>query len=608
MVRFGLCAVDVATRTVLRDDVERHLEPQAFDLLAYLVAHRDRVISKSELLDEVWGDQFVSESALTTRIKEIRQVLGDDGVRQEVVKNFRGRGYRFVAEATDVDQQSTSVIPRRPISIVSGLVGRDDDIADVCELLGSAGLVTLVGPGGVGKTSLAREAARSCGEQHADGVRVVQLAPVRDARSVVHALRRGIGLVDVGDDEHDLIDAIADLDAVVVIDNCEHLLQEVSRVVDAILRADGNVRLLATSRERLGVPSEQVRPVAPLAYEPARQLLLDRSRSVQPGYRWADEEEASVTRLLSTLDRLPLAIEMAAARMPSIGATDLASLLGDRLDLLRSADRTADDRHRTVRTLISWSENLLDDAERELLTVMTAFAGPVVVDDIADVAGTDPAELATGSLAGLVDKSLIATDTDEYPTTYRLLETVRAVAAPRRSATVESRHARHITNVVTEANRVLRTPDDPTAARRLDGLVAEIRVAHQWARRHAPDLAAELTAGLLLYAHDRQWTEPAAWARSFIDELGEDEPITLSASAAIAADASNRDDYDVATRHAGRAASSDDSRLICSAHDTLANIGLYTGDFEATQDHGAVLIALGERVGDASARTAGALT
>jgi DNA-binding winged helix-turn-helix (wHTH) protein len=114
MIRFGSCAVDEATRTVLRDGSEQHLQPQAFDLLVYLVAHRERVIPKFELLDEVWGDQFVSESALTTRIKEVRRALGDDGVRQEAVRNFRGRGYRFVADVDHLDEedQSTTTMPR----------------------------------------------------------------------------------------------------------------------------------------------------------------------------------------------------------------------------------------------------------------------------------------------------------------------------------------------------------------------------------------------------------------------------------------------------------------------------------------------------------------
>lgn len=607
VVRFGSCAVDVATRTVVRDDVEQHLEPQAFDLLVYLLSNRDRVVPKSQLLDEVWGDQFVSESALTTRIKEIRHALGDDGVRQAIVKNFRGRGYRFVAEPDDVELQP-SPGAGRSTPVVTALVGRDDDVADVAELLGGAGLVTLVGPGGVGKTSLAYEAARVCGEDHSDGVRVVQLAPLRDERGVVHAFRRDTGLIDVGDDEHDLIGSIADLDAVVVIDNCEHLLDEASRVADAILRADGNVRLLATSRERLGIANEQVWPVAPLADEPARRLLLDRSRSVQPDYRWSPDEEASIEQLLTTLDRLPLAIEMAAARLPSIGAADLAGLLRERLDLLRSADRTADDRHRTVRALVSWSEDLLDPTERDLLTALTAFAGPVPVADIASVVGADAAELAVGPLAGLVDKSLVATDTDQQPTRYRLLETVRASAAPRRAPSIDARHTDHIVHVVTEADRMLRTSAERQAASRIDGLNAEIRIAHRWARANAPHLAAELTASLLLYSQDRQWTEPAIWARELLEQHDPTDPVSVGSSAALAADAANRGDYELAARHATRAVEADDHRILSSAHDTLANIGLYTGDLGAAHHHGTILLDLGTRTGDDSIRIAGALS
>jgi predicted ATPase/DNA-binding winged helix-turn-helix (wHTH) protein len=608
MVRFGDCVVDVATRTVARGGVERHLEPQAFDLLAYLVSHRDRVVPKSELLDEVWGDQFVSESALTTRIKEVRQALGDSGARQDVVKNFRGRGYRFVA-SIHVDSDGDARHPpvgRASSAAPTRLLGRDADIAGVVDLVEQSGLVTLVGPGGVGKTTLALEAAHRCGGDRADGVKVVHLAPVADPQSVVHALRRATGLVDVGDDENALVASIADLDALVVLDNCEHVLAETSRLVASVLRLDGCVRLLATSRERLAVPHERVWPVAPLADQPARLLLLDRSQSVAPDYRWSDDEEPAIARLLTTLDRLPLAIEMAAARLPSIGAVDLADLLGERLDLLRSSDRTADDRHRTVRALVAWSDDLLADDERDLLTALTAFAGAVGIDDIAAIVDADPAELAVGPLAGLVDKSLVATDTSQQSTRYRLLETVRAAAAPRRPESIDSRHAHHITGVVAEAAEALSTPAEPEAAARIDGLVAEIRVAHRWARTNAPTLAAELTAALLSYAQERQWTEPAAWARQEIELHAPDDPVGLAALAAIAAEASNRGDYELATEHAHRAAASDDHRIACSANDTLANLGLYTGDLDASRRHGQILLSLAEPTNDPVARVLGA--
>ena len=610
MLRFGSCTVDVAARSLVRDGHEQHLEPQAFDVLAYLISHRDRVVPKAELLDEIWGDQFVSESALTTRIKEVRQAVGDDGARQGVVKNYRGRGYRFVvdvdaAAATGAATGETAASPASPV-VVTSLLGRDDDIRSIVDLLDTAGLITLVGPGGVGKTSLAREIGRAARDRHADGVKVVRLARIRDDHGVVHAFRRDTGLLDAGDGDG-LIASIAELDALVVVDNCEHVLDEATRIIAEIVNAAGNVRLLATSRERLGISTEQLWPVAPLGDEPARRLLLERARAVQPGYSWASEDEASIDRILGTVDRLPLAIEMAAARLPSIGAADLADVLADRLDLLRSTDRTADDRHRTISALIAWSEDLLEADERELLATLSVFAGPVPVVDIAAVVDADAAGLSVGPLAALVDKSLVVAEAVEQPTRYRLLDTVRASASKRRTADVDARHAHHVADVVSQSDISLRTADELASARRLDGLVAEIRLAHLWARRHEPLLAAELTAGLLHYAHERQWTEPAAWAQELVDRYPSDQDVPLAAHAALAADASNRGDYERAARHATPAQDSDDPRVAASAHDTLANVGMYTGDVDATLRHGSSLIAIGERTGDSSIRIAGAL-
>ncbi len=160
--------------------------------------------------------------------------------------------------------------------------------------------------------------------------------------------------------------------------------------------------------------------------------------------------------------------------------------------------------------------------------------------------------------------------------------------------------------VVTEAAAALSTPAEPHAAARIDGLVAEIRAAHRWARTAAPPLAAELTAALLSHAQERQWTEPATWARQVLELHGPDDPVALAASAAVAAEASNRGDYEVATDHAGRALASDDVRVVSSANDTLANVGLYVGDLDAAERHGAALLDLADRSNDSAARALGA--
>jgi predicted ATPase/DNA-binding winged helix-turn-helix (wHTH) protein len=600
MVRFGRCSVDVARRSVELDGEARHLEPQAFDLLAYLLENRDRVIAKSELLDAVWGDQFVSESALTTRIKEIRQALGDDGTRQTIIRNFRGRGYRFVAEIDDRPDG-----PRSPAEPPTQLVGRDRDIDESSAMLRTSRLVTIVGPGGVGKTALANELARRAGGRHTDGVAVVRLAEVSDPASVTHLLRRDTSLFETGPGDDDLMAALAALDALVIVDNCEHVLDEISRIVSGVLSRDGNVTFLATSRERLGVAGEQIWPLAPLDGGAARLLLLERARRVQPGFDWHDGDESDVERILEALDRLPLGIEMAAARLPTFGVGELAQVLTSRLDLLRSADRRAVERHRTIDALIGWSEGLLSDDERALLATMSVFAGAVPVVDIAAVAGADATELATGPLAGLVDKSLVVADITQRPTRYRLLHTVRACASHRRPPSVDAVHARYITDVAATADRLLRTPGEASAAARLDALVAEIRTAHAWARVNDHGLAGELTAALLWYAHERQWTEPASWARALSPDLDTHGDAALAVAASLAADASNRGDYDEAEGLAARAVASSDPRIAGSALETLSDVGLYTGDLGSARRHARALLDLGTSLGDRALQTFG---
>lgn len=596
MVLFGDCGIDISARLLERGGEEQHLEPQAFDLLAYLVTHADRVIPKTELLDEVWGDQFVSESALTTRIKEVRQAVGDDGTRQAVVKNYRGRGYRFIAETSTAESAPAAGLSRRRsnASLSTTLIGRDEDLAECVALLDDSRVVTLVGPGGVGKTTLAREVARTVRDDYRDGVITVRLAPVEDAASVIHVLRNDAGLAEAPADEETLATILGELQALIILDNCEHVLRESARLTDRIVSGGGNARVIATSRERLGISCEHVWPVAPLDDRAAQELLRARVQSASPGYEFPADVGCSIGRILEAVDRLPLAIEMAAARLPTLGVDDLEALLTNRLELLRSADRTSADRHRTLDALIAWSEDLLAEEERDLLAAMSVFAGPVAAADIAAVVGLDVAELATGPLAGLVDKSLVVADTARQPTRYQLLETVRARASQRLPAHLEARHAGYFTDLATSCDRQLRTEDEAAAAARLDALRAEARAAHRWARDHDASLAAALTTGLWHYSFERQWTEPAVWAAELATRLDPADPAMVAVDVALAADASNRGDYERASSLAQAGLTSSDPRVRGAAHDTLGNIGLYLGDLAAAHHHTSALIELGE--------------
>ena len=276
MLRFDGCSLDLARREVRSGGQVQHLEPQAFDLLAYLVEHRGRVVPKEELLDRVWGDQFVSDAALTTRVKEVRRAIGDDGRRQRLVRNVRGRGYRFVGEIAHPAGQN-------PAGAAEPILGRAHDIAGVARLLSTSTLVTLVGAGGVGKTRLAVEVAAVTGAQAPDGAFFVDLSALASAQAVVPAILRSVDLQVEGHNERAALRGLSALDALVVLDNCEHLIEPAAAAAEAVLGFGGRVRILATSRERLGVRGERVWPVSPLDVTAARQLFVDRARAVSPG-------------------------------------------------------------------------------------------------------------------------------------------------------------------------------------------------------------------------------------------------------------------------------------------------------------------------------------
>jgi predicted ATPase/DNA-binding SARP family transcriptional activator len=336
---------------------------------------------------------------------------------------------------------------------LTSFVGREDDIATLGEDLSHARLVTLLGPGGAGKTRLSQETAESVADAWRDGVWLAELAPVDDPESVPEAVLtalgaretvlRGAGAEELRVAEGNVNDPLARLTEhcarrrmLLLLDNCEHVIDAAAALADHLLAHCPHLTVLATSREPLGVPGEFVRPVEPLPDPMALRLLADRGAAARPGFRTdADEETAAAAaEICRRLDGLPLAIELAAARLRMLTPRQIADRLDDRFRLLTSGARTVLPRQQTLRAVVDWSWDLLDEPERAVLRGLSVFAGGCTLAAAEAVCADGPkgAREVAGLLGSLVDKSLVvAAPAEDGEMRYRLLETVGEYAAAR---------------------------------------------------------------------------------------------------------------------------------------------------------------------------------
>ncbi len=511
------------------------------------------------------------------------------------------------AEASALAGTSPPVLAPRPFPVsTSSLLGRDADLETLDRLLNTARLVTLCGPGGVGKTRLALAVADRIAGQHRLGARLVPLASVEDPAAVPGAVVDALGLsVESGSPEAALAQA-GTLDLLVVLDNCEHLIAEAARVAEAIVTGGGRARVLATSRERLGVGGEHLWMVGPLGLageeSPARRLFVERARAVRPDLDAGDENLAVADRIVRRLDGLPLAIEMAAARAATLPLAELAERLDD-LDQLASSRRSGEARHQTLGAVVDWSEALLDETDRQLLAELSVFAGAF---DEADVQAVTARTAPLDALCRLAERSLLVADTSGERARFGMLATIRGhagrrLAAAGRSDELARRHAEYVVAVVAAADRVLRTADEADAAVRLDGLTDDLRAAHRWARAAHPSLALRLSSALHLFAQSRLRDEPLAWAATVVDELG-DGPESAVALASAAQRAVNAGDLSRAETLAGRGVSVAGSPGdAVPALEVLSDVQLYAGRLDESATTSQRMLAAAEEAADSHA-------
>jgi predicted ATPase/class 3 adenylate cyclase/DNA-binding CsgD family transcriptional regulator len=327
-----------------------------------------------------------------------------------------------------------AVVNNLPVQLTS-FVGRDVELADLGRAFEAARLVTLTGAGGCGKTRLALHAVAEVAQRHQDGVWWVELAPVAAADVVPYVVARTFGLVEeAGRPVIDtLSEQLAGFDALVILDNCEHVLESCARLVEALLRAAPALRVVATSREPLGVPGELTWRVPSLDEEAGVHLFVERAALVRPGFTAEGDDAEAVGQICRRLDGLPLAIELAAARIRMMRPAGIAAALDDRFRLLTGGGRTVLPRQQTLETSVAWSHDLLDDAERALLRRLSVFAGGFTLDAAESVCADEIVDryAVLDVLSRLVDKSLVQADVDQAEGRYGLLETIRFFARAR---------------------------------------------------------------------------------------------------------------------------------------------------------------------------------
>ncbi|HSB25001.1 MAG TPA: winged helix-turn-helix domain-containing protein [Burkholderiaceae bacterium] len=484
-LRFGRHELQAHERRLLIDGAPAALGARAFDLLLALAERPGRLVSKRTLMELVWPGLVVHDNNLAAQMSALRKVVGD-----AVIATIPGRGYRFVARIEPVPASGSAAgaahepapaqaapgaaFTTPPTNLpgeLPALLGRADDVAALGALVDGHRLVSVVGPGGIGKSLLVQHLLAARRAAYAQGVCWVELAALADAAALPGAIAAALGLHGgPGDPQAQLIAAVAPLTMLLALDNAEHLLDDVARLCQALHAAAPGLRIVVTSQAPLKLPAERVLRIEPLAVPPhalpaaqalqfgAVALLAERARAVDARFEVTDANVASAIALCRALDGLPLAIELAAARAPLLGLAQLLASMPERLRLLSAnRNRTAPERQRTLRAALEWSHGLLPPREQQAFRRLGVIAGSASLGFIRQLLAdadddTFDAWAVLDALDVLVDRSLVAVlasgdahDADGAPR-YRLLESQRAYALERlheagESAAMQRRHA-----------------------------------------------------------------------------------------------------------------------------------------------------------------------
>jgi len=553
--RFGEFVFDPAAYELRRNETRIPLPRQSMDLLGLLLERAGDVVSRDEIVNHLWSpDVFVDQDAgIRTAVLRIRQALGESRAAPRFIETVSTKGYRFAGPVDIVESRPTLPLdaperlpsaPRHNLPCeLTSFVGRQNELTELRHVLRSSRLLLLTGCGGVGKSRLALRLVRDCLDEYQDGVWLIDLAPLGTPELAMQAIATVIGVRERP--QRSVRDAVLEYlrarKMLLVFDTCEHLVDACAELAQAILGSARDVRIIATSREVLGVPGEVVYRVptlpipdvasAPvsldaLAASEAAELFLERAAAVEPRYSPRAEDAETILRICRRLDGIPLAIELAAARLSVLSVRQIEARLEDRFRLLLGATRTMVPRHRTLEATLSWSYQLLPNPERALLNRLSVFPASWSLPAAEHVASTDgiDTEEVLGLLSNLVSKSLISFEYDEREEhRYRMLDTIRQYARERLAETGEAarlgdRHFDYFFSQFQDALHGLSGPAQAAYLRRMQTELENIRAALEWGLSSVSrrERGVELGGGMFwfwtrrgLFEEGRGWLERA---------------------------------------------------------------------------------------------------
>jgi predicted ATPase/DNA-binding winged helix-turn-helix (wHTH) protein len=501
-VVFGNYRIFPELRILLKSGNKVDLTARAFDVLWVLVKARGEVVTKDELIEQVWAGSIVEENNLQTHISAIRRALKQD---RSLISTDFGRGYRLTLPApasTNLGPTTKKIESPNLPSPLTTLLGRDSELRDLQQLITANRLTTITGPGGIGKTRLAVEVGRRLLASFSGRVHLVEMGMIGESDNIWPAIARALGIeaTNMGLTAESRI-ALRNQRLLLIIDSCEHLTEAITRVVEILLQIGGELHICITSQEPFGTQGEQIYRIRPLAVPPedastmdvvlthaAAQLFVERSLSYTRDSHFDNATASEIAAICRQLDGVPLALELAAARVPTLGVRGVLDGLSDRFRLLTAGQRSALPRHKTLRATVDWSHRLLDETERTLFRRLAVFPAGFTVEAAHCVSGPDIEDQwrIIDLLGNLVGKSLLHLDVSAPTPRYRLLETIRLYALEELADSGETdltarRHASYFQRISEQAVADWKRQATADWRQVYRGYVDDVRAALKWA-------------------------------------------------------------------------------------------------------------------------------